>query len=121
MSKTKRTTLKEIMNKTIKLEVSERIIALGMLRQWKGNLEDLAIVQEDLKQFPFTEKEKEELGIVEKEGSIQWRPDAPAKDFNISKTSVDFLVEKIKELSDKKLLSLADSPVVSLFGKLESK
>ena len=107
------------MNKTIKLEVSERIIALGMLRQWKGNLEDLSVVQEDLKQFPFTEKEKEDLKIVEKEGSIQWRPDAPAREFTLSKTSADFLTEKIKELSDKKMLSLADGPVVSLNEKLK--
>lgn len=107
------------MSKTINLEVSERIIALGMLRQWKGNLEDLALIQEDLKQFPFTEKEKEELGIVEKEGSISWKPDAPQKEFVLSKVSVDFLTEKIKELSDKKMLSLADGPVVSLNGKLK--
>ena len=110
-------------SKTVSLEVAERIMALGLLRQWKGNLEELTVIQEDIKQLPFSEEEKNELEVRDvKDGdnnSITWKPGAPVKNFSFSKVSVDFIVARVKELSDQKKLSLSDGPVVALYEKLK--
>ena len=72
--------------KTINLTISERLYALRILNDFKGSLEKLSVVLEDIKQF--TVKEDEWLKAEKKETkddeakTVQWTWDDDFKKIN---------------------------------------
>lgn len=115
----------------LSLTVSERIYALALLNQFKGNLETLIDVMEDIKGFRMTDGEWEKADkqvntVMGEDGkpvtSWTWNDDKGGlKEIEIGKTTKDYLVEKIKEANDKGEFTLQDRAAITLSEKLEPK
>ena len=115
--------------KKVPLNILERYFALGMLREFKGAYDGLAFILEDIKQLPFSEKEKKELEMKEetvddvdangkptKRGQVTWNP-KKEKDKDVD--FQDFVVKYLTEAIDKGEWTLADRAVVTLREKLK--
>lgn len=106
-------------------DISERIAILGILNDFKGKLEDLAVVLEDIKKVPITDEEwvAAERVIVPIEGKdeVQWKWNddkggLKALDFNT--ITANFIKKVIKEKSDKGEVTLKDKVFITLQAKL---
>ena len=115
----------------IKLTVSERIYTLAILNQFKGNLETLVDVMEDIKEIRMAEEEwtkadKQVNTTMDEDGkpvtSWTWNDELGGeKEVQISDETKKYLSDKIKELDDKKELTLQDRAAITLKDKLECK
>ena len=115
----------------LSLTVSERIYSLALLNQFKGNLETLIDIMEDIKGFRMTDEEwtkvdKQVNTVMGENGKpiTSWTWDdakGGEKEIEITKTTKDYLSEKIKESNDKGLFTLQDRAVLTLRDKLENK
>ena len=115
----------------LSLTVSERIYSLALLNQFKGTLETLVDVMEDIKGFRMTEAEwtkadKQVNTVMSDEGKpiTSWVWDdakGGEKEIEITKSTKDYLIEKIKEANDKGQFTLQDRAAVTLSEKLEEK
>jgi len=113
------------------LTVSERIYALALLNQFKGNLETLIDVIEDVKGFRMTDEEwakadKQVNTVMGEDGkpitSWTWNDEKGGeKGIEITKATKDFLTEKIKEANDKGQFTFQDRAAITLSDKLEEK
>lgn len=116
---------------TLKLTVSERIYAIALLNQFKGNLDTLVDVLEDIKGFRMTDEEWEKADkqvntVMGEDGkpitSWTWNDEKGGeKEIEITNGSKDYLVEKIKESNDKGEFTLQDRAAISLNTKLIGK
>lgn len=114
--------------KTLQLNISERLSSLAILNGFKGNLDKLALVLEDIKGFSITEEEWEKAErkitpITEADGreNTQWNWDdskGGLKDIEIHLETADYLRTAIKEKSEKGELTLQDKALISLQTKL---
>ena len=108
------------MNKTIEVEIAERIQLIGVFNQVKGDVETLGAVLEDVKQVSLSEEEKKEIEFTElkdengKVTSFTWKKSDP-KEITLSEKTVAFFN---KFISDAKELSLADAPLLEIKRKL---
>lgn len=108
----------------ISLNISERLYVLALLNQFKGDLDKLAIVLDDIKQYPVAdaEWEKAERKITKtSDGGDQWIWDdkkGGEKEIDINKVVADYLRTTIKGKSDKGELGLPDKALISLDKKL---
>jgi len=61
-------------SKTLSLNISERLAALSILNVFKGNLDTLAIVLEDIRKFTVTDEEweKADKKVVTNGENTQW-------------------------------------------------
>ena len=110
------------------LSVSERLYSLVLLNQFKGNLEILTDILEDIKGFRITEKEWEKANkqintVTSEDGKpiTSWTWDdikGGEKEIEITKSTRDYLIEKIKEANDKGQFTLQDHAAISLNSKL---
>jgi hypothetical protein len=113
----------------IKLNTSERVYTLMLLNQFKGNLDTLVGIMEDIKKVKITEEEwkKAKREIVESTGFdgkpiTNWTWDdskGGEKEIVFAKETKDYLIKKINELNDKGEFTLQDRAAISLKGKLE--
>ena len=116
---------------TIKLNVSERLYALVLLNQFKGNLEALVDAMEDTKKLRITDKEWKEVdrqvntvkdGKGEPATSWTWNDDKGGeKEMDITPLVKDYLVEKMQEANDKGEFTFQDKAAITLFEKLGKK
>lgn len=114
--------------KTLQLNISERLSSLAILNGFKGNLDKLALILEDIKGFSITEEEweKAERKVTPMrneagQDTTQWNWDdvkGGEKDIEIYLETADYLRTSIKEKSDKGELTLQDKPLISLQTKL---
>ena len=111
--------------KTVSLNISERVAALGILNEFKGNLDKLAVVLNDIKFFTISDEEWEKAGRVVEQvdgtSGSQWRwsdEKGGDKEITLDMVVVDYLREVIKTKSDKGELSLQDKALLSLSGKI---
>ena len=112
--------------KTLKLSVAERLKATYILNEFKGSLEKLAVILEDIKLFTLTEEELKKIGgklSVTPEGfqTVNWdtsKEDLIAKDIKIQEVTLEYLRTTIKAKSDKGEFGLEDVAVISLKDKL---
>ena len=105
--------------KTISLSIGERIRMLVILNAFKGNLDKLAIILEDIKQLPVIDEEwkKAERVVV----GDQWNWDEEKggmKEITFQKDTIDYVLQEIKEKSDKNELGIGDKPLIDLRKKL---
>ncbi len=114
--------------KTISLNVSERVSALGILNAFKGSLEKLAFILDDVKLLVISE---EEWTKADRKIEPSPTPEDPAritytwdnekggeKEVALSEVSVEFLRTTIKERDDKGEFGLGDKAFIELHKKL---
>ena len=108
----------------INLTISERIAALAILNDFKGNLETMANILEDIKQFSITDEEwikAERKETALPNGGMQWNWDdekGGEKEIKIQKTTEKYLKEIIKQKDQKKEITFKDKALISLNTKL---
>ena len=116
---------------TLKLNISERLYSLALLNQFKGNLETLVDVLEDIKKFRISDEEWEKAErkittTTDEKGQpvTSWNWDdekGGEKEIKIAKEVKDYLTEKIREINDKGEFTLRDKAALLLSEKLEKK
>ncbi len=116
------------MSKKISLNISERIRVIDILNGFKGSLDKVAIVIEDIRPISITEEDwaKAERVITPaptpdepKRITWNWNDDKGGlKEFDLNSVTVEFLREFIKEKNDKGGFSLQDRPFITLQEKL---
>ena len=105
------------------LTISERIATLAILNTFKGNLETMATILDDIKQLPISNKEWKQANKKEtKNGAnIHWTWDdskGPQKGVELQKNTVDYLKNTIKEKDEKKEITFQDKALISLNDKI---
>ena len=116
-------------NKIIKLTTSERVYALAILNQFKGTLDTLVDVMEDIKEVRISEDEwtkadKKVNTVMGEDGKpiTSWTWDdekGGEKEVAVSKETEKYLLDKINELDEKGELTLQDRAAITLKKKLE--
>ena len=103
----------------IELNTSERILTIGILNQFKGDLNKLAEIILDLKGLNLKPEEIEELGIKNDGQSITWsaEKDVP-KEFELSEMASEWIKKFIQEKNDKGEFGVADIAIIELSKKL---
>lgn len=112
--------------KTLKLSVAERLKATYLLNEFKGSLEKLSVILEDIKQFTLSDEELKKIGgkvTVTPEGfqTVNWDTgleDLIAKDIKIQEVTLEYLRTTIKTKSEKGEFGLGDVAVIGLKEKL---
>ena len=112
--------------KVLKLSVAERLKATYILNEFKGNLDKLAIILEDIKQFSLSEEELKKIGgkaTISPEGfqTVNWDTaleDLIAKDIKVQEVTLDYLRTAIKAKDERGEFGLGDVAVISLKEKL---
>ena len=107
----------------ISLTISERILVLTILNDFKGNMETMATVLEDIKQLPIEDEEwvKAERKEKKVDTSIQWTWDddkGGLKEVDLQKQTVAYLKKEIKTKDDAGEITLQDKALISLSSKL---
>ena len=110
-------------SKVLKLNISERLAALAILNEFKGKLEEVAVVLEDIKQLPISEEEWEKAEKKENKlgDNVNWTWDNDKggdKAITLQETTVDIIRRDIKARDEKGGFSLADRSIVTLKDKL---
>jgi len=115
----------------LNLSISERMYALVILNQFKGNLDELVGIMEDIKGFriadeEWTKADKQVNTIMGEDGkpitSWTWNDEkGGGKEIEISKATKEYLVGKVKEFNDKGQFTLQDKAVITLSSKLNKK
>jgi hypothetical protein len=113
----------------IKLNISERVYAIALLNQFKGDLSTLVFIIEDLKAMtiPEAEWEKAERKISTSVGddgkpSTSWQWDdikGGTKEIKCAEQTVKYLIDKIEEKNKAGEFTLVDRAVISLQMKLK--
>lgn len=105
--------------KEYQLNVPERLILLSLLNDFKGSLDTLGTVLEDIKLVKFTEEELAAYGITFEGTAARWNPekDAEAK-IALQKDTVKYIKEKIESKDTGKELTINDAPLLSLKDKI---
>ena len=112
----------------IKLNISERLFAIKLINEYKGDLETLSHLLEDTKKFSIDEKEWEKanrtievLKNEKGEDVSQWKWDnesAGEKEIELNTKTLSYLLEAIEKKSTAKELTLADVSAIALKNKL---
>ena len=110
-------------NMKLALSIGERLAALKIFDDFKGNLSTLAVLIDDVKLFTITEEEWKKAELVKtpvKDGqeTWNWKENEP-KEIEMQKESLAYLLAKIKEKSDDGEMTLADISLMSLEKKLK--
>jgi hypothetical protein len=112
--------------KVLNLSIAERLKASYILNEFKGSLEKLAVILEDIKQFPLSQEEltKIEGNIITNPNGMQtvnWKVELEptiAKDINLQEITLEYLKSAIKAKSDRGEFGLGDTAIISLQAKL---
>ena len=109
----------------IKLTVTERLLALGLLNEFKGTLSDMAEITDDVKKdstLAFGEAETKELNLTQDvtKNTVTWDlKKAKDVDVELSKTSIDYLLKVIEDKDKAGEFTLNDGAVLLLRDKLK--
>lgn len=103
----------------IKLNISERLQALSILNGFKGSLQELSVILEDIKKFPVQDSEWEKAELEKSPNHWSWNDEKGGlKEIEIQKETKEYLKKSIKEKDEKKEIGLTEKALVSLFEKL---
>mgnify|MGYP001611640220 CR=1 FL=1 len=112
--------------KKVSLTISERIRALAILNSFKGDLDKLSLILEDIKEFPITEEDwaKAEKKVTDTgDGNSQWTWDdekGGEKEITVHPEVIDYIVAEIKKKNDAGEFTLQDKAFITLKTKLYS-
>ena len=110
--------------KKIGLNISERLFALQILNAFKGDLDKLAVVLDDIKQFSITAEDWSNADRkIEKsdDGTEQWTwsdENGGEKEIELQEGTAAYLVEQIEKKNKSGELTLRDRAVITLKKKL---
>lgn len=114
--------------KTVSLNISERVESIKILNQYKGNLDTLTIVMDDLKKLRISDEEWEKAGrenqeLKDENGNdvvqFRWDNDKGGEtEIILDSEVVKYLKAKIDEKNNAGEFTLADVFVRSLRDKL---
>lgn len=101
------------------LNTSERILTIGILNQFKGDLNKLTEIMFDLKSLNLQPEEIEELGIKNDGNAITWSKDKDTeKEFELSDVAIEWMKKFIQEKNEKGEFTLSDVAIIELNKKL---
>lgn len=113
----------------IKLTVPERLYALQMLNTFKGSLDVLTFILDDLKKIRLNDEEVKEFELAteehvnekgEKTSSLRWNPEKDREcEVEMSRETIKYLADQITQKSKSGEYTVADAPVLSLNAKLK--
>lgn len=118
------------MSKEISLTISERVKTIGILNDFKGNLDMLAKILDDIKKIAITPEEWTAAGLVktpvknaqgELTGQETWNwndKEELNKTVTLDGDTILYIQNALKEKEDKKEISLADGALITLKAKL---
>ena len=112
--------------KKLTLSVGERIYFINELNQFKGNMEGLASVLEDVKKIALTDKERETIEYKVTQGTdgkafINWKPEKlEDKEMELNKFTIDYIMKGITEKDAKGEFTSMDVGVIELSTKLKA-
>ena|SRR3990167_2291725 len=111
--------------KELSLNISERIATLAILNEFKGSLDKVAVILEDIKQLPISEEEWEKAAKTENKNedgvTTSWNWDnekGGEKSVSLQDATVDFIRSNIKERDEKGEFGLGDRALFTLKEKL---
>jgi hypothetical protein len=114
--------------KTISLNISERVKVLTILNDFKGSLEKLAFVLEDIKQLVVTEEDWEKAERKIEPAPTREHPDqfnytwnnekGGEKEVNLAEVTVEYLRKVLKDKDEKGEFGLTDKPYIDIYNKL---
>ena len=108
--------------KTLDLNISERLFTLTVLNGFKGDLDKLAIVLEDIKQLPIEDAEWDKAERIVEANQWRWNDEkGGTKSIVFQKETCKYILDVIDEKNKKGEFSLQDRAVISLQNKLTSK
>jgi len=112
----------------VKLNISERLFAIKLINEFKGDLETLSHLMEGTKAFSIDEKEWKKAGrtietLTNEKGEpvSQWKWDnelAGDKEIELNTKTLSYLLEAIEKKSTAKEMTLADVSAIALKNKL---
>lgn len=104
----------------MKLNISERLYALRILNEFKGSLEKLAVILEDIKQFPILAEDWDKAERKISEDTWTWNDEKGGeKDIEVKKETAAYLRESIDKKSETGELTMQDKAAISLREKLK--
>lgn len=109
---------------TIELNISERVAALSILNQFKGNLDRLASILEDIREFSITDSDWKKADKKEfQEGeSTKWTWDdvkGGLKKIPLNEDTIKYLIEDIEKRDKAAEFTLSDKAYITLLAKLK--
>lgn len=110
--------------KQLELNVTERILLIGIFNQVKGDIETLQSVLDDVKNVSLSEKDKKEINFREVKNdndevvSYAWDKSDPKK-ISLSDKTVKFIIKFIEDKSKESALTVADAPLLETLKKLK--
>lgn len=110
--------------KTLSLNISERLASLAVLNSYKGNLDTLATVLEDIRKFVVTEEDWAKADKVETptENGTNWTWDndkAGLKDIEVAAETAKFMLSDIERRDAAGEFGIQDKPYITLKEKLK--
>lgn len=110
-------------NQTVNLTIGERLSSLKILNAFKGNLDTLAVLLEDVKQFTVTDEEWTEAELVKTANpdgteNWKWNEEKALKDIVLQPATSNFIKDEIKKKSDAGEITIADINLSTLNKKL---
>lgn len=112
------------MSKTLSLNISERLAALSILNGYKGNLDTLAVILEDIRAFTISEEEwtKAERKEIKDGENVQWNWDNEKggdKEITIDSATAKFMLDDITKKDAAGEFTIQDKPYITLMSKLK--
>lgn len=110
--------------KEAELNTSERLAALAILNTYKGNLDTLAVILEDIRQFVITDEDwvKADRKVTAGPDGDQWVWDnekGGMKKVSLAKETTEFILKDIDERDKKGEFTIKDKPYIDLRIKLK--
>ena len=108
--------------KAINLNISERLFTLTVLNAFKGDLDKLAVVLEDIKQLPIEDAEWEKAERIIEASQWRWNDEkCGLKIVALHCETMKYLLDTIDKKNKDGEFTLQDRAVISLQDKLVSK
>lgn len=112
-----------------KFNISERVRLISIINEFKGNLETLSAIMDDIKKVRITDEEWKKADMVKEQlknergedvEQLRWNDEKGGeKEVELEKDTVKYLQDKIKEKDNAGDITLADIVLVSLNKKLK--
>lgn len=111
------------MTKSLSLTIGERLAAVKILNEFKGNMSDLAGLLDDVKKFVVTEEEWAAANLVKTPNgdgteTYKW-DDVAEKTIEIADATGVYIGKKINEKSEAGELTMQDRSSMTLADKLK--
>ena len=111
--------------KTAKLKFSDRYHAITLLNAFKGDMETLSAIVEDIKKIKITEEDKElakwlVTPIEDGKANLTWDNDlVPEIEVELEKETIKYLLDTIEKKSKDNEFTPADFGIMELYNKIK--